>query len=132
MSRCPHCPKTKTITNESGVSKEVSNTSAVIFTFVSIAYPYIEEPAIFHLDGIDHEHDPNPIAVTWRCRDGHEFVLHGKRPCNGCSMERQMNEQRIRDEANQATRMQNRSSGGSNGSDHHRMIDHMNRGPDLI
>lgn len=125
MSLCPHCPKTKRIMNTLGITKEIPNTSGVICTFVSISYPYIEEPVIFRLDGIDHEHDSNPIAVTWRCKDGHEFVLHGKRHCTGCIMERQLNEQRIRDEANQSLQQN-----GLSGPD--RIFNHTNQGPDLI
>lgn len=131
MSRCPHCLTTKLIVNEKGNTKEVHNSSAIISTFVRIDYPYIEEPVIFQLDGILHEHDSNPIVATWRCKDGHEFEISGKRPCNGCSLERQLHEQKRRDEANQTARTQRSNGSGFSGNDHHIGMHRFNRGPDI-
>lgn len=78
----------------------------------------------FQEGDIAHEHDSNPRIGTWRCKNGHEFQIRGKKPCLGCGLERSRARQEAERNATQTNRMR---SCGSGGNDHHR--DNFNSGP---
>ena len=95
-NRCPDCPE--------------RDPCACILTFVDLVHGYVEEPAIFELDGFSHIHDPNPLIATWRCKNGHHFKISATRPCAGCRLEKDSQRRAEQDEQNNANRMTRPSS----------------------
>ncbi|VBB18105.1 hypothetical protein YASMINEVIRUS_568 [Yasminevirus sp. GU-2018] len=90
-NRCPECPE--------------RDPNACILTFVDLVQGYIEEPAVFELDGFPHVHDPNPLIATWRCKSGHHFKISATRPCSGCRLEKESQRKAQREDGDRSSGM---------------------------
>lgn len=102
---------------------------ATILTMIESHIDYTSEPYDFQDNGIDHLHDNNLRVSTWRCKNGHEFTLRGKRSCTGCITEANLATQAAQSQVNQSSRMK---PFGKGGNDHFRDLPMGGPGPALM
>lgn len=99
--RCPECP----ISISNGRNNDHTVHNAKNLKIISIDKLYTDEPYVYTIDGIFHEHDLNKSIITWTCGSNHIFKTEGTKICTGCIIEEQKVKQEAINAANKGVRM---------------------------
>lgn len=98
--RCPDCPEYIMINN-----KKETVYAATCLKVISSETIYVDEPLIYTVDNIFHEHNPNIKIITWKCGAGHIFKTEGTKLCTGCIIEQTKANQEATEVANNENKL---------------------------